>query len=468
MPVAVDISNSDHGPTHHPAGSKKSCAEERIAERAAHVPSEYLSRHIVLPYQVWLPITVDVDDGDECPTRHPGGGEVGCTEKSVTKRAAHVPRVQLARYIVLPDEVRHSVRIEIPRKPDGSNGYRKHIRRPRVCCSLIGYAVDPQCGAVFQVCPYYHRVPARRHRPAKVVTRLCGPHRGRFQVRLLTPHTCTPGEHIRRTGAARQPIWRAIDSGRGTGFPDRPHHHCVPAHRHRPAKVVKRLAGPHRGRFHVRLLAPYARTPGEHIRRPGVACPLIGRAVDPRRRTGFPVRPHHYRVPAYRYRNAKEVTCLRGPHCGRFQVRLLAPHTRGPGEHICRAGAAGELIRRAVDPRRGTGFPVRPHHHRVPVHRHGIAKLVTYLCGPDRGRFQVRLLAPDPRSPDKDISRPGVLGSLTGRAVDPHGGAVFPDRPHHHRVLTHCHRPAKPVIYLRGPHRGRFQVRLLAPHTRTS
>ena len=208
----------------------------------------------------------------------------------------------------------------------------------------------------------------------------------------MAPHSPVPGEHIRRTGARRQLIGRAVDPGSGTAFPIRSHHDCIPGHRHRPAKLVTDLGHPHHGWFQIRLLAPRPPLPEEHVRRTGVRCSLTGGAVDPRRRTVFPDRTHHHRVPAHSHRPAKPVIGLGAPDRCRFQVRLLGPHPTTHREHIRRPGFSCRLIGRAVDPQRGAPFLGRPHHHRISAYCHGIAKPVACLRRPNRGGFQVRLL----------------------------------------------------------------------------
>ena len=214
-----------------------------------------------------------------------------------------------------------------------------------------------------------------------MVVRLGGPYRGRFQVRLLAPHPAGP----RRTHTLRRRraplIGRAVDPGRGAGLVVRAHGHRVPADRHRPAKLVARLRGPHCRRFQIRLLAPRAPAPDEHIRRPGIGCPFNGVLLTPVVALSSAIAPTTTVSPLMATETAKVVACLStGPHRGRFQVRLLGPHAAAPAEHIRRpGGACRQFVRRAVDSRRGAVFLGRPHHHRVPAHRHRIAEPVARL-----------------------------------------------------------------------------------------
>jgi hypothetical protein len=248
----------------------------------------------------------------------------------------------------------------------------------------------------------------------------------------------------------------------------RSHRHRVPADRNgSPEQMAGLSSRSHYRRFQVSLLAPRRAIPGEHISGSGGAGHLVGSAIDPRGGTVFLECAHHYGVTADGDRSTKVVVGLRGAHRGRFEVRLLGPHAAAPREHICGAGAGRQLIGRAVDAGCGTGLVVSAHCQRVPADRHGPAELVTCACfrGPDYWRFQIRLLAPRSPASDEHIRRPGIGGPLKGRAVDPGGGAIFSDRPHHHGVAANGHRKAKVVAGLSsGSDGNRFQIGLLTPY----
>ena len=145
-----------------------------------------------------------------------------------------------------------------------------------------------------------------------------------------------------------------------------------------------------------------------------------------------------------------------------FEIGLLAPRHPAAHKHIRRPGKTGPFIGRAVNARRAAVLPSRPDHQRVPAHCHRDAELVILR---DLRSLQVSLLAPRHAAAHKDISRPGKVGPLIGRAIDARRAAGLIWCPNDYRVPAYRHRKAEALT---TRDLGGLQVGLLAPHCPTS
>src|ERR1051326_821472 len=123
---------SFYGPAELADGIEEGCAEIQVAERAAHVPHVDLAGGRVLPYQVGMPVAVEIGHPDGGPAGHSRGGQESRTEEGVTNRAAHVPHIDLPGGSILPHQVWVAVIVEVGDRDDGPAG---HPINGEVCCA---------------------------------------------------------------------------------------------------------------------------------------------------------------------------------------------------------------------------------------------------------------------------------------------------------------------------------------------
>ena len=153
---------------------------------------------------------------------------------------------------------------------------------------------------------------------------------GRLDISLLAPDPGTAREHIGGSRGGMQVVGLiAVDAGGAARFLDGTDGDRVAGNRHGGPEAVARVRV---GSLQIGLLAPHARGAGEDVGCAGQAGGVVALVtVDPGRVAFFAGSADHDGVAVNIDRHAENVLDI---GIGRFQVGLLAPHTRRSSEHI--------------------------------------------------------------------------------------------------------------------------------------
>src|ERR671937_898318 len=110
---SLGTSTLDRTPSRHSSGRDPVPPKKVGAACAAHVPDSRLIRCVVLPYEIRRTIAVEIVRADEGPPRHAARRQPGPAAQHVALAAAHIPDRDLPSRVVLPDEIRLAVLIEV-------------------------------------------------------------------------------------------------------------------------------------------------------------------------------------------------------------------------------------------------------------------------------------------------------------------------------------------------------------------
>src|SRR5437588_537865 len=115
VPVVIEVGQTHHFPTDMADAVEVRGVQIATAEWSAHVPCVHLTRGIVLPHQVGVPVAVEVGYPCEGPPGVPDGIEIYAAEEGSAERSTHVPHEHLTSAVVLPYQIRHAVAVKIAR-----------------------------------------------------------------------------------------------------------------------------------------------------------------------------------------------------------------------------------------------------------------------------------------------------------------------------------------------------------------
>src|SRR6059036_3038983 len=113
MAVAIEIAGSDHGPPWYACLRQIVPSCQCIPLTASHVPHGDLARGVVQPYEIRMAVAIEIGGSDHGPPWYACLRQVGPALKRVSASASHVPDSDLPGCVVLPDQIRVKVDIEI-------------------------------------------------------------------------------------------------------------------------------------------------------------------------------------------------------------------------------------------------------------------------------------------------------------------------------------------------------------------
>ncbi len=111
--ICVKIGSGGKSPARLSDGSEEDEAGKLRRRFSGHVPEGRLARGVVLPNQVRNTIAVEIGGGHHFPASQRGVRNDGVPEQVVAKFPSHEPYGDRARGLVLPDEIRDAISVEV-------------------------------------------------------------------------------------------------------------------------------------------------------------------------------------------------------------------------------------------------------------------------------------------------------------------------------------------------------------------